>query len=251
MHDYKNNLFKPQVEPKDRLEETILLDLLPDKDLNRPSYSVATVSRVMSSYIRALRHIVKREWKFDVLNLYEPMFPLFVDFYECVVANELGVRKENIEWDCLWHKDVAELWCKLTFKVRGDDIFINGYYDSPDIIEASYIESNFMMAVRRLSYYFQAPESIPVVLLRDLEQDINLGSIFSQWMAVSDDPKAIPDRSIEFSEQGYALVLDFTVGTSFAPLETLKERLKDGTFNYDSYTCPKRAIGELPPEMSL
>lgn len=251
MHDYKNNLFKPSIEPKDRLEQTILLDLLPEKDLNRPSYSIATVSRIMSSYIRTLRHIVKREWSFEVLNLYESVFPLFVDFYECVVANELGVRKEKVEWGQIWNNWITELWGRFKFKVTNGVIHVD-YLPCPlDAAEGCYLESNFMVMVRRLSYYFQSPENIPTELLKELEGDINLGAIFNQWMTVSDNPQPLSDKNIEFYEAEYKVELDFGVGRveGAIPPETLKERLKNSSFNYDNYRGPFKPT-ERPPHIT-
>ena len=241
MHDYKNNLFKPSIEPKDKLEQTILLDLLPEKDLNRPSYSIATVSRIMSSYIRTLRHIVKREWSFEVLNLYESVFPLFVDFYECVVANELRVRKEKVEWGQIWNNWITELDDRFKFKVTNGVIHVDYLPNPLDTAEGCYLESNLMVMVRRLSYYFQSPENIPPELLKELEGDINLGAIFNQWMTVSDNPQPLSDKNIEFDEGEYKVELDFGVGRveGAIPPETLKERLKNSSFNYDNYKDKK------------
>lgn len=252
MHDYKNNLFKPSIEPKDRLEQTILLDLLPEKDLNRPSYSVATISRIMSNYIRTLRHIVKREWSFEVLNLYESVFPLFVDFYECVVANELAVRKDNVEWGEIWNSRITELWGRLKFQVVNNVIHVDYMVEqTPYTEEGYYIESNFMVMVRRLSYYFQSPENIPPELLKELEGDINLGAIFNQWMTVSDNPQPLSNKNIEFDEEEYKVKLDFGVGTveGALPPYTLKQCLKNSSFNYDNYRGPFKPT-ERPPHIT-
>lgn len=234
MHDYKRNLFQQKVSLKDKLESSILLNLLPEKELNRPSYSIATISRIMSNYIRTLRQVVKREWKFETLNLYEAVYPLFVDFYECVIANELGVRRENINWDNFYGVLTVTEGQNLCFSIEKDKIKveIHNPIDGPQL--NVYMESNFMVMVRLLSYYFQSPENIPTELLLDLEENINLGSIFDQWISASDHPNLIPDMNINFDNKKYKIEVNIIqpVNEGIIPLIPLKERLKDGDFNY-------------------
>lgn len=230
MPDYKKNTYQKNIELKDKLEESILLSLLPEKELNRPDYTIATISRIMSSYIRTLRHVTKREWKFEVLNIYESFFPLFIDFYECVVSNELGIKRENVIWDTLYKVQVSTSKINFLFELCGDEIKIrdSDIYDGPRM-NTIYFESNFMNMIRRLSYYFQSPNTLPVELLEELEYSINLDSIFQQWMSASDNHSLIPQRDINIDGRGYKIVNNLPPTDNMIAPPPLKERLRMAT----------------------
>ena len=266
MPDYKENKL---IEIENYLEQTILQDVAnPNSVLNRPDFAVATISRIMSNYIRTLRNVATRQWSFEVLNLFEFASPLFTDFYECVIANELGYKRENIDFYMLYKTNTITYDEILKFRPRGKllEVFPN-FEGNPEFVnnpvndvededdnESSlsnpnyYIESPFIKLVRNLSYYFQRPDKIEVDFLLRIEKEIDLSMIFKNWMQASDNPSFYNIPEIKFKKEKLTIWSpnNMGIGEPNKPIQYLKERLRDGTFNYKKDILPSTAIGRTP-----
>ena len=230
MPDYKNNQLLEWFPEEQRLDNSILKDIAsPNNTINHPDFTVATVSRIMSNYIRTLRNVATRKWQFEVLNLFEFAYPLFINFYECVVANELAWSRNFIDFSFIYKVGIMTNRGNLTLSAVEKDKLD----EEPPAPELDYRESNFMKVVRVLSYYFQSPDKIGIDFLPFLEDSINLSAVFNQWMNASENPSNCKGANLDNLRSGELILYPNAKNKSPIITRSLKEALKDGGYKYE------------------
>lgn len=188
--------------PEEQLDKTSLWRLKKDFQTNDLSFSIATISRALSSYDRIVRDYKKSSsstYTYNHLSSLEFMYPLLMDFYYQTLFDNLGIdmskQNENILSEIFKNPLTEKRLYKYYPKVS--ELYIKEIDDNMNPIETNsyYIETNLMEDIRKMSYYVQNVNEV-----ENWNMKSNLSIIFNTWMTVSSsNDYKVPDINFDKS----------------------------------------------------
>ena len=147
--------------PEEQLDKTSLWRLKKDFQTNDLSFSIATISRALSSYDRIVKDYKKSSstYTYNHLSSLEFMYPLLMDFYYQTLFDNLGIDISKQDENILLEIFKNPLTDKRLYKYypKVSELYIKEIDDNMNLIkiDSYYIETNIMEDIRKMSYYVQ------------------------------------------------------------------------------------------------